>query len=151
MRHPAVSLPALSLLAPALLALALAACGPQVDGPAIAVRDGRLAAPAGVADMSFYADIRNRGSEEDTLVSLTVAGARSAEMHGTHGSASGHTMHETDPVPLPPGRRLILASGGIHGMVGWDTPPPHGDTVEVTLHFARTEPITLRVPVVDGR
>lgn len=135
----------------ALLLLA-AACGtPAGEGPPVSAREGRLVAQPGGGEMILLLEIRNQGEAADTLVSLDVAGARAAALHGSHGGSAGEgEMQEVGAVALPPGRRLVFSPGGVHGMVDWTTPPAPGDTVEVTLGFALSGALTLRVPVRDS-
>ncbi len=136
----------------ALPLLAAPACGPPAEGPPVSAREGRLVAQPGGGEMILLMELRNQGDAADTLVSLDVAGARGAALHGSHGGAAGEgAMLEVGAVVLPPGRRLAFSPGGVHGMVEWMTPPAPGDTVEVTLRFALAGALTLRVPVRDSR
>jgi len=132
--------------------LLLAGCGPGGEGPSMEVSNGVLVAPLGWPEASFYAELRNRGSAADSLVRFSVEGASWTMLHGAHGAVGGdtHSMEEVTHIELPPGRRLTLAAGGYHGMVGWEVPPAPGDTIAVTLHFAQSGEITLRVPMHDA-
>jgi len=130
--------------------LLLSGCGPAGNGVSVDVRNGRVVAPEGVPEASFYAEIRNRGDTPDTLTGLSVAGSHWAMLHGSHGTedGGGHGhMEGVGHIVLPPGRRLAMASGGFHGMIGWAVPPALGETVSVTLHFARSGDITLQLPL----
>jgi copper(I)-binding protein len=51
-------------------------------------------------------------------------------------------------VPVPGESVLVLRPGGMHLMVeGFDRPPVAGDTLLVTLRFARADSVQVRAPV----
>ncbi len=65
----------------------------------------------------------------------------------THGGMSG--MEDMDGVPLPAGKTVSLAPGGMHIML-MDIPHPltAGGQVHLTLHFAKSPAVSVMAPVL---
>lgn len=80
----------------------------------------------------------------DTLVQVTSP-------HGTAGlhDVIGGVMSPMPGLPLDAGRRVTLGAGGPHVMItGMTTEYARGDSLTVTLRFARAGTVTLHLPVV---
>ncbi len=98
-----------------------------------------------MADMAGgFLVVQNHGDEDDTLTKVTSGIAASVEMHETEGG----TMQRVDSLPVPAGGELNLRRGGDHLMFhDLERKPAKGDTVQVQLHFAHHEPVSVTVPV----
>jgi periplasmic copper chaperone A len=97
--------------------------------------------PITPASGAAYFRIRNAGSEADTLLEATSPVAQSAAFHGSN-------MSHMQALVLPPGGEVELKPGGTHLMLTGFSPAPHaGDSLAVTLRFARAGSLTLELPV----
>lgn len=149
------------LLLPALLlpALFLAACGPDGDAPAPAdapgaddaplVIEGAWARPAGAGGTSAaYLTVVNPSAAADSLVGAATDAAGLVELHETVERDGLRGMRPVAAAPVPPGGALQLAPGGLHVML-MQLPAPlaAGDTLALTLRFARGAAQTVAVPV----
>ncbi len=80
----------------------------------------------------------------DTLVEVTSP-------HGTTGlhDVIGGVMSSIPALALDPGRRVTLGAGGPHVMItAMSEGYARGDSLTVTLRFARAGAVTMRLPVV---
>lgn len=130
-----------------LLLLALVACAPR--GPAIEVRDPysyeSILGNVGVV----YFTLENRGTVADTLTDVEVSGALVAMVHEQVANGATGAMRHLGVLPLPPRSTVVLAPGGLHVMTeGLDRAPVAGDTLGVTLRFARSGELKFRAPVL---
>jgi copper(I)-binding protein len=143
------------MLSAAALAASLAvAAAAHHDGTAhhgIHITDpfARVSGPAAQSGAVFMV-IENHGTADDRLVAAASAIAERVELH-THREEAGGVMRMIE-VPegfaIPAGGSHALAPGGDHVMLlGLRRSLAHGDTVPLTLTFARGEVITLEVPV----
>jgi copper(I)-binding protein len=109
------------------------AAAPQVK-PGLAIRDGRLSLPAVAGNpAAAYFTLTNDSRATTAVAAVTVAGARSAEIHQTMGGSMG----KVDRLESDPGTRLEFIPGGRHVMVfGLNSALKPGDKVELTLSFA---------------
>lgn len=81
---------------------------------------------------------------DDKLTRVTSRIAASVDMHRTEGGQ----MQQVDSLPVPAGGRLELSRGGNHLMFhDLERKPTEGDTVQVKLHFAHHDPVTVSLPV----
>ena len=101
-----------------------------------------IAPPAGYAPAVFYFTIANRGSVPNYLVDVAVEGASQSTMHDQlqHqvGLASTTQMIPLASVAVEPGATVAFKPGGRHvESVGFAHPPNVGDSLRVTLRFAR--------------
>lgn len=120
-----------------------AAGGLMVVGP-------RIARPPAGDQAVLYLTVRNEGPDADTLVAIRSAFAASASLHESIVRNGVARMAPAGTPVLEPGGRLELRPGGLHGMLGGLVQPLEvGDTVQVTLVFARAGDVTLSVPVVS--
>jgi copper(I)-binding protein len=122
----------------------LTACARE-GGPT--VTSGFAFAPVAGAPMAAYFTVVNPARTADTLVSVTsplgaAAVHRQMEMTGmVHMEAAG-------PIAIRAGDSLVLAPGDRHVMLDLTgTAPAAGDTLALTLHFARAGDVTARLPV----
>ncbi|HTS90225.1 MAG TPA: copper chaperone PCu(A)C [Gemmatimonadales bacterium] len=133
----------------AAVALAGAACGLRRAHP-LASRDGvqieaAYAHPSAGDVAAAYFRIANRGATTDTLQTVINAGGGNAMVMNTVGGR----MAPMGSLVLAPGSAVVMAPGGIHVMFGgltrdWSI----GDTIHLTLRFARVGELAVAVPVL---
>jgi hypothetical protein len=130
--------------------LVLAGCGGGNSGGRqegeLRVRSAYMPQPVTAGMAAGYLVIENHSDRPDTLRSVTSDIARDVTLHET----SGQTMESvgSDGRAIPAHGRLVLGSGGMHLMFEkLKHKPKEGETVSVRLHFGKTGPITLEMPV----
>ncbi|MBX9397941.1 copper chaperone PCu(A)C [Streptomyces sp. TRM72054] len=131
-------------------ALALAGCGSDsaADSKADAKAELSVSAaymPQPVSDSmaAGFLTIANKGGTADELTSVT-SDIGEVTVHETVDSA----MQEVKELPVPAHGELVLKSGGSHLMFEkLKRKPKQGETVSVELHFAQSDPVTVKMPV----
>lgn len=125
-------------------ALALSLAGCAADEPELKVSDGYLPRPA-MADMAGgFLTVQNSGAEPDKLTSVSSKIADTVEMHRTRGGR----MEPVHSLTVPANGELKLSRGGNHLMLhGLRHKPAEGDRVALTLHFQKSDPVKVSVPV----
>ncbi|MEE4174430.1 MAG: copper chaperone PCu(A)C [Xanthomonadales bacterium] len=134
------------------LLVAAALCGPVTALADIAVEDAwARATPPGARTGAVYLTLVNDG-KTDALVAAATDAADRAELH-THVHENGMmAMREVGAIELPPGGEARLKPHGDHVMLfGLRGPLVAGETISLTLEFASAEPLTVEIPVRDGR
>ncbi|PWI41127.1 copper chaperone PCu(A)C [Streptomyces sp. ICBB 8177] len=132
----------------AVCALALSACGGPASAdavPKLAVSGGYVPQPP-MADMAAgYFTVTNTGGADDALTSVTSDAASSVTLMRT---TSADEMQGVTSLPIPAKGRLTLSTGGNHLMLmGLKHKPTAGQSVTFELHFAKSAPMAVRVPV----
>ena len=99
---------------------------------------------------AIYLVARNAGVATDTLRAI---GAESAGIATLHESVHDHatnaaSMRAVAAAEVPARGLLQLAPGGYHGMVAVQRALKRGDTVPLTLTFARAGTITVNAAVI---
>ncbi|MFF1377693.1 copper chaperone PCu(A)C [Streptomyces sp. NPDC058308] len=90
--------------------------------------------------------LTNKGGA-DKLTSATSDVAGSITLHSTKGGV----MKEQKSFDVPAGGHLDFASGGNHLMLEkLKRKPEKGQQVALTLHFQKSRPITIEVPVKEA-
>jgi copper(I)-binding protein len=98
-----------------------------------------------------YFVIVNQGSEADTLIGATSEVANMAEMHETRIENNVAEMVPVPSVDVPAGGRVEFKPGGYHVMLeGLTQDLKVGETIKLTLQFAKSGAITLEVPIQVG-
>lgn len=98
---------------------------------------------------ALYFGVRNGGKTPDTLLSVQSPVAATAEIHATTTENGIMTMAPAGPMNIDPGGTLLLAPGGLHVMMkDLSKPLVRGETVEITLTFAKAGEVELTVPVL---
>ncbi|GAA1911453.1 copper chaperone PCu(A)C [Streptantibioticus ferralitis] len=141
---------AASAAALALGALALTGCGSSGSSqsagakPELKVSGGYVPQPA-MDDMAAgYFTVTNTGGADDQLTGVTSDVASDVTMHRTQSNA----MQEVKSFSVPAQGKLVLSTGGNHLMLmGMRKKPTVGEKVSFVLHFAKSSPITVNVPV----
>ncbi|MER6350070.1 copper chaperone PCu(A)C [Streptomyces sp. NPDC001595] len=142
-------LAAASLLTAA--ALALAGCGSGSGGDSgsgpsgadLSVSAAYMPQPVSDSMAAGFLTLTNDGGTAAELTSVT-SDLGEVTVHETVGSA----MRELTNAEVPAHGELVLESGGNHLMFEKLTrKPKQGETVEVELHFAGADPVTVEMPV----
>ncbi|MFC8914387.1 copper chaperone PCu(A)C [Streptomyces sp. NPDC057116] len=123
-------------------AVALGGCSSD-SGPALKV-DGAFM-PQPVGDMAGgFLTVTNSGDAADRLTSVTSPLSDDVQIHET----KNQKMRQVSGFDIPAGGELKLERGGSHIMfMAIKKRPKQGDTVEVELHFDKSDPIKVDLPV----
>jgi copper(I)-binding protein len=98
---------------------------------------------------AVYLTVENRGGQADTLVDVEVAGALVAMVHEQAAVGDMVEMRHVGRLPIAAGSTVVLEPGGLHVMLeGIDQAPVAGDTLRVTVRFARGQEVTVPAPVL---
>ncbi|MGI5456195.1 copper chaperone PCu(A)C [Streptomyces sp. CA-249302] len=126
-------------------ALALTGCGGSGDAKAeLSVSASYMPQPVTGEMAAGYFTVANKGGEKDELTSVTSDAAGSVTMHET----VGQSMEEVKSLDVPAHGQLVFKSGGNHLMFEkLKRKPKQGEKVTVELHFAKSDPITVEMPV----
>jgi periplasmic copper chaperone A len=103
---------------------------------------------------AIYLSIQNHADIDDRLISATspVAGMVMTMTSITKDNGAASMVDRPEGFVIPAGGSLVLAPGHDHLMLmGLTEALKDGQTVEVTLTFANSGPITLTVPVSTRR
>ncbi|MFH8608505.1 copper chaperone PCu(A)C [Streptomyces sp. NPDC018029] len=135
-------------------ALALAGCGDDSGSgsgdtpkkPELKVSGAYVPEPT-MDDMAAgFFTLTNKGSA-DRLTSATSDIAGAVTLHSTKGGA----MKEEKSFDVPANGELDFASGGNHLMLEkLKRKPKQGEKIAMTLHFQKSDPITVEVPVKEA-
>ena len=105
-------------------------------------------APPTTSEAAGYFTVVNRGGLPDTLLALTSPIAGGAMIHGQVPDGGMVRMVHIDAPAVPARDSLVLAPGGTHLMLmTLDRLPRPGDTIAVTLTFARAGAVNVGLPV----
>ena len=118
----------------ALCGAATAAAQPSA-APGIVVRDAWVRETTALRTASAgYMTIENRTAREITVVGVTIAGAKRAELHRVVQADGQGGMAAVASLRIPPHSSVTLEPGGTHVMI-FDVAPPfvRGRSVAVTL------------------
>ncbi|WP_432250913.1 copper chaperone PCu(A)C [Streptomyces sanyensis] len=122
--------------------LLLAGCGSST-APELTVSGAFMPQP--VSDMAAgFLTVENTGGAGDRLTSVTSGISDEVSIHRTEGGR----MTQVESFDIPAEGSLDLERGGNHIMfMALKERPEEGDTVSVELHFEKSDPITVDVPV----
>ncbi|MCC8334849.1 copper chaperone PCu(A)C [Streptomyces sp. R1] len=129
-------------------ALALAGCGGSdsdsaASGAELSVDAAYIPQPVSDSMAAGFLTITNEGDTADELTSVTSE-AGDVTVHET---VEG-TMKEVDRLEVPAHGQLVFKSGGNHLMFEkLKRQPKQGQSVAVELHFAHSDPVTVKMPV----
>jgi hypothetical protein len=132
-------------------ALALAGCGTGSDsgsgsgdsGADLSVSGAYMPQPVSDSMAAGFLTVTNDGDEAAELTSIT-SDLGEVTLHETVDSA----MREMTDAEVPAHGRLVFESGANHLMFEkLKRKPKQGETVEIELHFAGTDPVTVEMPV----
>jgi len=115
---------------------------------------GYLVAPVVPGPAALYVTIHNHTDTPDTLLRVTTPVSDTVHLHVTHRlqDSSGHEFVRMEPVaalPVAADTMFAFQPGGTHIMVsGMKTPVTRGDSIAVTLHFAKAGAIDGKAAVI---
>ncbi|MFF8292740.1 copper chaperone PCu(A)C [Streptomyces sp. NPDC016309] len=123
-------------------AMALGGCA-STGGPELTV-DGAFI-PQPVGDMAgAFLTVTNDGDAADRLTSVSSPLSDDVQIHET----KDQKMRRVQSFDIPANGELKLERGGSHIMfMGLKKQPKQGEKVRVELHFEKSGPITVDVPV----
>jgi copper(I)-binding protein len=105
--------------------------------------------PPGAPTAAGYLTVTNNGGEEDHLIGASSPASASMEVHEM--TMDGNVMRMrpvAGGVPIPAGKTVTLAPGGYHMMlIAPNRQFKLGETVPVTLEFARAGKVEVMFPV----
>ncbi|HEY9371117.1 copper chaperone PCu(A)C [Streptomyces sp.] len=124
-------------------ALALTGCSSSGDDPKLEVSGAFMPQP--VTDMAGgFLTIKNAGDAADKLTSVTSPLSDDVTIHET----KNQKMQEVKSFDIPANGELNLERGGNHIMfMSLKQQPKQGDKVSIQLHFEKSDPITVELPV----
>ena len=107
------------------------------------------ATPKGATIGAGYMKLTNTGTEPDRLVGGSIAFARRFEVHSMTMEQGVMKMREVkDGLEIKPGETVELKPGGYHVMfVDLKEPLKQGESVAVTLKFAKAGTVEVKYPV----
>lgn len=130
-----------------LLAIGGLACGKPIPPTAsatvgeIKIDSGFAFEPITDASGAAYFRIHNNGTAPDTVLEVSTPAARAAAFHGS-------SMAHLDALEIPAGGEIELKPGATHLMItDFTAAPKAGDSLTVTLRFAKAGSVTLQLPV----
>ena len=130
----------------ALAMLVISATAAADAGPTASQAWARATAP-GVDVGAVYMTI-DGGAKDDELVSASTARASMVHLHTVEDSGGVAKMRAVEGVPVPAGKRVVLAPKGTHVMLmGLAQPLVAGDSFAMTLKFAKAGEKTVNVSV----
>lgn len=118
--------------------------GADASPPKLTVRDAYVPEPV-TADMAGgFLTVRNSGGTADRLTSIESTDFEEVQMHKT----VGQQMQRVKSLRVPANGELRLSRGGKHIMfLEPERKPVKGEKVPVTLHFAKSDPVKVSMPV----
>lgn len=144
MRHLATATAAMIAGALALTGCGSSDSGDSSDGAGLTVGSAYMPQPVSDSMAAGFLVITNKGAAGDALTRVTSNVAGEVTVHRT----VGQTMEEAERLDIPAHGELVLQSGGNHLMFEQlKRKPREGEKVSVQLHFAKTSPITVEMPV----
>lgn len=126
-------------------ALAVAGCSNSADSDdsGISVSGAYIPQPVSADMAAGFLTIANDSGTKDELTSVTSDDGE-VTMHETVGGA----MEEVSRLSVPSHGQLVFKSGGNHLMFDkLKSKPTQGQTVSVELHFAKSDPVVVKMPV----
>jgi periplasmic copper chaperone A len=129
----------------------VAGCGsaPREEPRGIEVLDAYAAEPISTDVAAVYLTVWNHGDAPDTLTGGETPLAGMVHLHRM-GGMGGSRMQVIDAVEVPAAGQIHLRPGGLHLMLMRLTHRPLvGDTIDLTVRFARAGAVPVRVPIVS--
>jgi hypothetical protein len=124
--------------------IALAGCSSD-SGPELKTSGAFMPQPVNTGMAGGFVTVTNTGDEADKLTSATSDISGEVQLHTT----VDNKMHQVKSFDIPANGKLELKRGGNHLMfMMLKQKPVEGDKVTVELHFEKSDPIKLTVPVM---
>lgn len=132
----------------AVLAVLAAACGGATSD--VQVSEAFSFVPA-VDTTAAYFTVTNTGDADDVLLSASVDGFETVQIHDSVvEDGTAEMVEQTDGVPVPAGGSVTFEPGGLHVMlVGAEDPIAVGDEVTITLTFEEAGEVEITAPVQE--
>nr|WP_079277799.1 copper chaperone PCu(A)C [Streptomyces sp. CB03234] len=123
--------------------MALGGCSSTTSGPELKV--GGAFMPQPVGDMAGgFLTVTNSGDAADKLTSVTSPLSDDVQIHET----KDQKMRQVQSFDIPANGELRLERGGSHIMfMAIKKQPKQGEKVRIELHFEKSGPITVDLPV----
>jgi periplasmic copper chaperone A len=137
----------------ALIGVALTGCSEAThhDGkPGISSPGAYVQVPSSTgAATPGYLDLQNNGAA-DELVSVTSSVGGTVALRAP-GAKAGEavTMHTVSSIPLPSNTTVDLDPTGYHLLLTGEGPMHDGKDIQLTLHFAHAQPLTIYAIVTN--
>lgn len=123
--------------------LVLTGCGADDSQAELSVSAAYMPQPVSDSMAAGFLTISNEGGAQAELTSVT-SDIGQVTVHETVDSA----MQEVKSLDVPAHGQLVFKSGGNHLMFEkLKRKPKQGETVSVELHFAKSDPVTVEMPV----
>ena len=115
----------------------------------ITVRNARLRPAARGMTGGGYLTLYNGTTRTDTLTGVSTDAAERVEIHESVRGENGVTgMRPAGRLPVEAGSSLELKPGGFHLMlIQLNRDLSAGDSISITLHFARNDTLSVWIPV----
>ncbi|WP_326811179.1 copper chaperone PCu(A)C [Streptomyces scopuliridis] len=118
---------------------------PSANAPQLKVSGGYMPRPVGDLAAGFLV-VTNSGGAADKLTSVTSDISDDITIHSTE----NQKMRKVKSFDIPAGGELNLARGGNHIMfMGLKQQPEQGQKVGIELHFEKSGPIKVELPVKE--
>lgn len=138
----------ISSIAFALAASVQANAQTSSSSPIAVERPWARATPGGAQTGAMYLTLINNGDSADQLLGATTSVADKVQFHSTTEENGMSRMREMQVVDVAPHARATFAPGGMHIMlVGLKQPLKEGQTLSLTLIFAKAGKVDVTVPV----
>ncbi|WP_351230718.1 copper chaperone PCu(A)C [Streptomyces sp. NPDC002133] len=123
--------------------VALAGCSSSGSAPELKVSGAFMPQPVG--DMAGgFLTVTNSGDTADKLTSITSSLSDDVQIHET----KNQKMQQVTSFDIPAHGELNLERGGSHIMfTAIKKEPKQGEKVGIELHFEKTDPIKVELPV----
>ncbi|QHC22529.1 copper chaperone PCu(A)C [Streptomyces sp. GS7] len=148
-RLVAVAVPLLTCLATLGTLTAWAATGNAGTPARLTAGEGRVLIPAGDDATAAFFTLRNTGTADDVLTSVTgPAGHRTMLSRDVPAGRNARTMAMVPSATVPAGGSLAMTPATLDVMI---SPPPRltpGDRLTFTFHFRDSPPLTVRARAV---
>ncbi|MGR8009614.1 copper chaperone PCu(A)C [Streptomyces hypolithicus] len=126
--------------------LTLAGCSTTDDKPALMVSGAFMPQPVTDDMAAGFLTVKNDNDIADKLTSITSDIAGEVQFH----EAKNQKMREVTSFSIPADGELNLGRGGNHIMfLKLRHKPEQGDKVSVELHFEKSEPMKVDLPVKE--
>ncbi len=139
----------IALLAAGVLGFAVSAGAAETKAGALTIETPWARASAGSAAGAFLT-IRNEGAD-DRLLAVTSPAAGDVQLHVTIKEGDVMKMRPMDGLDLPAQGQAVLQPGGSHIMLmGLKAPLKEGDSLPLTLHFAKAGTVDVVAQVLKA-
>jgi periplasmic copper chaperone A len=116
----------------------------EASRPELTVRDAYVPEPIDAGMAGGFLTVRNSGATADKLTSVESDDFDDAQLHKT----VNRRMQHVKSLPVPANGELRLSRGGNHIMfLKAERKPVEGEKVPVTLHFEKSDPVKVSMPV----